>query len=92
MSTCSDYHAEVLHPADDRRDTLFHAAAGVFPRYGFRKTSMDDLARAAGLSRQARYLHFATKEALEQYHECMPVVVQIICGGKALRVVGGPVR
>ena len=36
----------------------------MFLRYGFKKTSMDDLARAAGLSRQGLYLHFATKEAL----------------------------
>ncbi len=36
----------------------------MFLRYGFKKTSMDDLARAAGLSRQGLYLHFKTKEAL----------------------------
>lgn len=40
------------------------AAEGVFFRYGFKKTSMDDLARAAGLSRQGLYLYFPTKEAL----------------------------
>jgi AcrR family transcriptional regulator len=39
-------------------------ARGVFLRYGFKKTSMDDVARAAGLSRQAVYLYFPTKEAL----------------------------
>lgn len=47
-----------------RRNAILEAAAGVFLRYGFKKTSMDDLARAAGLSRQGLYLHFATKEAL----------------------------
>jgi AcrR family transcriptional regulator len=47
-----------------RRAAILEAATGVFLRYGFRKTSMDDLARAAGLSRQGLYLHFATKEAL----------------------------
>jgi AcrR family transcriptional regulator len=47
-----------------RRTAILDAAAGVFLRYGFKKTSMDDLARAAGLSRQGLYLHFATKEAL----------------------------
>lgn len=47
-----------------RRVAILEAAAGVFLRYGFKKTSMDDLARAAGLSRQGLYLSFATKEAL----------------------------
>ncbi len=40
------------------------AAITVFLRYGFRKTSMDEVARAAGVSRQGLYLHFATKEEL----------------------------
>ncbi len=50
--------------AGERRDAILDAAAGVFLRYGFKKTSMDDLARAAGLSRQGLYLHFETKEAI----------------------------
>ncbi len=49
-----------------RRTAILEAAAKVFLRYGYRKTSMDDLARAAGLSRQGLYLHFETKEALFQ--------------------------
>jgi AcrR family transcriptional regulator len=48
----------------DRRSAILDAALQVFLRFGFKKTSMDDLARAAGLSRQGLYLHFATKEAL----------------------------
>jgi AcrR family transcriptional regulator len=47
-----------------RRAAILEAATRVFLRYGFKKTSMDDLARAAGLSRQGLYLHFVTKEAL----------------------------
>jgi AcrR family transcriptional regulator len=47
-----------------RRIAILDAALRVFSRYGYKKTSMDDLARAAGLSRQGLYLHFATKEAL----------------------------
>ena len=49
---------------DSRREALLQAAIGVFLRYGYKKTSMDDLARAADLSRQGLYLHFATKEEL----------------------------
>src|SRR5688572_30518618 len=52
-------------PADGaRRSRLLDAALTVFLRYGFRKTSMEEVARAAQVSRQALYLHFATKEEL----------------------------
>src|SRR5688572_25054847 len=54
--------AEAL--ADARRRALLDAALTVFLRYGFRKTSMDDVARAADISRQGLYLHFPTKEDL----------------------------
>jgi AcrR family transcriptional regulator len=47
-----------------RRDGILNAAGETFIRYGFRKTSMDDVARAAGLSRQSLYAYFPTKEAL----------------------------
>lgn len=51
--------------ADDaRRARLLDAALLVFLRYGFRKASMDDIARAAQLSRQGLYLHFNSKEEL----------------------------
>jgi AcrR family transcriptional regulator len=56
--------AEALDPTTARRASILEAATRVFLRYGFKKTSMDDLARAAGLSRQGLYLHFPTKEAL----------------------------
>lgn len=49
---------------DPRRRGLLEAAIGVFARFGFRKTSMDEVARAAGVSRQGLYLHFAAKEDL----------------------------
>lgn len=51
-------------PKDAKIAAIVAAAEGVFFRYGFKKTSMDDLARAAGLSRQGLYLYFPTKEAL----------------------------
>jgi AcrR family transcriptional regulator len=47
-----------------RRAAILELAKGVFLRYGYKKTSMDDIARAAGLSRQGLYLHFATKDDL----------------------------
>jgi AcrR family transcriptional regulator len=50
--------------ADSRQSTVLDAALGVFSRYGYRKTSMDEVAHAAGISRQGLYLQFANKEEL----------------------------
>jgi len=47
-----------------RRRQLLDAALGVFLKFGFRKTSMDEVARAASVSRQGLYLHFSKKEEL----------------------------
>ncbi|MBK6687863.1 MAG: TetR/AcrR family transcriptional regulator [Deltaproteobacteria bacterium] len=49
---------------DPRQSAILEAAFGVFLHYGFRKTSMEEVARAAEISRQGLYLHFATKEEL----------------------------
>lgn len=49
---------------DSRRCRLLEAALAVFARYGFKKSSMDEIARAADLSRQGLYGHFSTKEEL----------------------------
>ncbi|MFD4554051.1 TetR/AcrR family transcriptional regulator [Streptomyces sp. NPDC058469] len=45
-----------------KRDDIVTAAVDVFSRYGFRQTSMELLARAAGVSRPALYQHFANKQ------------------------------
>lgn len=47
-----------------RRQAILDAATGVFFRYGYKKTSMDSVARAAGISRQWLYHYFETKEQL----------------------------
>jgi AcrR family transcriptional regulator len=47
-----------------RQLAVLDAAVSVFARYGFRKASMDEVARAAGVSRQGLYLQFANKEEL----------------------------
>ena len=48
----------------DTYDAILTAALEVFLRYGFAKTSMKDLAQAAGLSRQGLYLHFGSKDSI----------------------------
>lgn len=44
-----------------RRDAILQAAFRVFTTYGFRRTSMSDIAAAAGVSRPALYQHFDNK-------------------------------
>jgi len=46
------------------RDRLIEAAYRCFDRYGVQKTTMDDVASAAGCSRQTVYNNFATKSDL----------------------------
>lgn len=47
-----------------RRDAVLASALETFVRYGYRKTSMDDIARAAGISRPGLYFLFAAKQKL----------------------------
>src|SRR3954447_2301675 len=57
--------ASIASTADNaRRERVLAVALDVFGRYGFRKASMDEIARAADISRQGLYLHFANKDAL----------------------------
>src|SRR5260370_9135326 len=51
-------------PGSPQREAILVAATAIFLRYGFKKTSMDDVARAAGVSRQGLYLYFDTKDVL----------------------------
>src|SRR5882672_4578898 len=46
------------------RDRILDAAMLVFRRQGFRRSSIEQAAEAAGLTRQALYHHFKSKEAL----------------------------
>jgi TetR/AcrR family transcriptional regulator of autoinduction and epiphytic fitness len=47
-----------------RRAALLDSALMVFVRFGYRKASMDEIARSAGISRQSLYLQFADKQDL----------------------------
>jgi AcrR family transcriptional regulator len=53
-------------PAHDggRRELVLASALDTFARYGYRKTSMDDVARAAAISRPGLYLLFGSKQEL----------------------------
>lgn len=49
---------------DQKIAEILDAALPVFVRYGFRKTTMADIAQAAGISRASLYLAFSNKEQL----------------------------
>lgn len=77
-------------PEDQRRRQLLTAAFDVFVRFGFRKTSMDEVARAAQVSRQALYLHFANKEELfraavqQVLDDALSAAIRIFAEGTAI--------
>lgn len=58
---------EAVLPSDStegRRESVLDSAMQTFARFGYRKTSMDDVARAAQVSRPGLYFLFDSKPAL----------------------------
>jgi AcrR family transcriptional regulator len=49
---------------DPSRRAALRSALAVFERYGYRKTSMEDVAQEIGVSRQGLYLWYPSKKAL----------------------------
>jgi AcrR family transcriptional regulator len=54
--------ASITQPTPTTRERILAGAFALFGRYGFRRTSMEDIASEAGLSRAALYLQFRNKE------------------------------
>lgn len=52
--------------SSERQEHILNVAAELVQRQGYDKTTMSDIADAAGLSRGIIYLHFANKDALFQ--------------------------
>jgi AcrR family transcriptional regulator len=52
--------------AESRRAEILDAALQVFGQYGYRRTSMDDVAREAGIAKGTIYLSFTSKEEVFQ--------------------------
>ena len=61
MST--DVRATILIMSE-RKEAIIKAAFQVFSRYGLKRTTMNDIAEEAGLSRQTLYNFFANKDEL----------------------------
>jgi AcrR family transcriptional regulator len=54
----------MIKSIDDTRDTILNVANKLFSRFGFHKTSMDEIAKIARKAKGSLYYHFASKEVL----------------------------
>jgi AcrR family transcriptional regulator len=54
----------VKRPADERRRAVLTEALKLFAERGYAAVTMDDIARAAGLTKGGVYFHFPSKEAV----------------------------
>jgi AcrR family transcriptional regulator len=60
--------------AEQRRQQLFSVALELFARRGYRATTMDDIAEAAGVTKPLVYQHFSSKRSL--YLELVDSIAQ----------------
>jgi AcrR family transcriptional regulator len=49
---------------DETRETITHIAGDLFARYGYQKTTMDDIARACRKGKSSIYYYFRNKEEI----------------------------
>ena len=64
-----------------KQQAILTSAWQAFATYGFRKTSMDDIAKGAGVSRPALYQHYRNKEDIfrslvQHYYDEVTVLVE----------------
>ena len=50
-----------------KKDKIIEAARLLFHKYGFKKVSMDEIARGAGVTKKTIYTYFSSKEDLLNY-------------------------
>lgn len=78
----------IRETSDSRQDAILNAAMQVFSTYGYRKTSMNDIADGAGMSRPALYQHYKNKDdifrSLTQiyYDKAVDGLADALCGDK----------
>src|SRR5580698_11024776 len=75
--------------AEQRRRQLFSVALELFAQRGYRATTMDDIAEAAGVTKPLVYQHFSSKRAL--YLELVDSIAQellIAVRGAVMRAEG----
>lgn len=62
-----DGRANFQNLPPEKQRNIIDAGLNAFGRNGYAKTSMNDVARAAGVSKAALFYYFGTKQALYQY-------------------------
>jgi len=53
---------EIRSKSDEKKEMVLRAASAVFARYGFDKTTLDDIGKRAGLNKASLYYYFKNKE------------------------------
>jgi len=64
MKKVKERHPEAKERRSAKPDAIVLAALELFTRYGYRKTSIDDIALAAQVAKRTVYLHFENKAAI----------------------------
>lgn len=62
MSDRSESSGVAAEESTNRIEQIADAALRLFGRYGYKRTSMDDIAKEAGLAKATLYLHFKGKD------------------------------
>lgn len=76
-----------------KRDAILRAAEIQFSQYGFRRTSMDDIAKQTGISRASLYSYFDNKEEIfrslaeSMYDESLTNAEREIIGGRGAKAI-----
>lgn len=80
---------------DDKRQRILEGATQVFLAYGFQRTTMDDIAKAADVSRPALYLLFKNKSdiyrALAEAF-CADILARVEAASKAVASLEGRLK
>ncbi|AGZ42786.1 TetR/AcrR family transcriptional regulator [Actinoplanes friuliensis] len=75
-----------------RREQVLESALVTFARFGFRKTSMEDVAQAANISRPGLYFLFSSKQSLFQAAVVHALDADVDAAERALADVRRPLR
>ncbi|WP_170784168.1 TetR/AcrR family transcriptional regulator [Ruegeria lacuscaerulensis] len=85
--------------AGEKSQSILESALQAFSAYGFRKTSMDDIAKGAGMSRPAVYQYFPNKETIlrkltQRYYDrkIAAVAEALTAGGAVQQIISGAIE